>query len=112
MTHFETVHTENFAGFEIALALAPEDMAPDWDFESEEDRQNTMRKIDNGSLLWFVARVTASRAGVTLGTDYLGGCCYESVRDFLQDAYYADMIDAAVKEARETIAELQKEQTA
>lgn len=106
MTHYETVHTENFAGFEIALSIAPEDMAPDWDFESEEDREDTLRKIDNGTLLWFVARVTASRKGVALGTDYLGGCCYGSVQEFLQDGYYTDMIDAAVKEARETISEL------
>ena len=106
MSAFETVHTENFAGFEIAVALEPECMEPDWDFESEEDRQDTLRKIDNGTLLWFVARVTASRAGVVLGTDYLGGCCYESVQDFLQGGYYPDMIDAAVKEAREKISQL------
>lgn len=109
MTHFETVHTENFAGFTIELAMCPEEAQPDWDFGTEEDKENTLRKIDNGSLLWFVARVTASRKGVRLGTDYLGGCCYESVKDFMQDGYYTNMIDTAVSEAREKLAELVKE---
>ncbi len=109
MSHFETVHTEDFAGFRIELSMAPEDMRPDWDFESPEDEAETLRKIDNGSLLWFVAKVTASRKGIVLGTDYLGGCCYELVKDFLQDGYYVDMIDTAVAEARKTLEELKQD---
>lgn len=104
MTYWETVHTETRDGFDIELALAPEDKAPDWDFESEDERQETARRIDNGSLLWFVARVTASRHGVALGTDYLGGCCYDTVQEFLRDGYYAGMVEQALSEARDTVA--------
>jgi hypothetical protein len=108
MTRFETVHTETRGdGFTIELALAPEDMAPDWDFESEEDRQETLRKIDSGVWLWFVARVTVSKHGVRLGVDYLGGCCYESVEDFMStDGYYPDMVDQAMEEAQSTLRKL------
>lgn len=109
MQHWETVHTENFAGFTIELSISPEDMRPDWDFETPEDEADTLEKINNGDLLWFVARVTASRKGVVLGTDYLGGCCYSSEEEFLRDGYYTDMIDTAVSEARKTLAELVKE---
>lgn len=107
MSHFETVHEETRDGFDIALAFAPEYDAPDWDFESDEERAETLRKIENGSLLWFVARVTASRAGTVLGTDYLGGCCYASAEEFMApDGYYPDMVDAAIGEAREHLKRL------
>ena len=104
MTYWETVHTETRDGFDIELALAPEDKAPDWDFESEDERQETSRRIDNGDLLWFVARVTAYRHGVPLGTEYLGGCCYDTVQEFLRDGYFEGMVDEAVSEARSTVA--------
>lgn len=107
MNYWETVHAEIRDGFKIELAITPEDKAPDWEFESEEQRQDTSRRIDNGDLLWFVARVTASRHGVTLGTDYLGGCCYDSVQDFLRDEYYFGMIDEAVGDARRMIEKLE-----
>ena len=103
-----TVHTEQFEGFTITLDLLDEDHSPDWDFENEEDRADTLRKIDNGSLLWFVAKVTASKNGIDLATDYLGGCCYESVAEFLTGGYYEDMRSTVVNDAREAIKGLLK----
>ena len=99
-------HQEDFEGFTVTLTLLDEDHAPDWDFESPEDEAETLRKIECGVYLWFVAKVEASIDGVVLGTDYLGGCCYESVAEFIGDPYFTDMRDAAVSEARATLARI------
>lgn len=104
--YYETIKTETIDGFDIEFAVAPEDQAPDWDFETEEEREELLRKIDNGSLAWFVARVTASKNGIKLASDYLGGCCYESVEGFIADAYYFDMVQNVITEAREAIVKL------
>lgn len=107
MNRYEIVHTEEREGFTVNLSFGPEDMQPDWDFESEAGRQEVLRKIDAGILLWFVARVTVSKAGVELGSDYLGGCCYESVEQFMElDGYYPGMVNQAMAEARATMAKL------
>ena len=39
-----------------------------------------------------------------LGTEYLGGCCYDTVQEFLRDGYFEGMVDEAVSEARSTVA--------
>lgn len=95
------VHTEIRDGFTIKLYLEEEYEQPDWDFESEEDRADVLRRIESGDLLWFCAKVSASKSGIELGTDYLGGCCYESVEQFIAlDGYYPDMVNQALAEAR------------
>jgi hypothetical protein len=105
-TYWETAHTETAAGFEIVLSVTPEDMPPDWD-ETEEEREETLRKINDGVWVYFVARVEARKEGITLGTTYLGGCCYDSVSQFVASSdYYGDMVEEAVEEARKTIAKL------
>lgn len=103
---FETVHTDDLNGFHIVLAFSPEHSAPDWDFDTVEDEEELLRRIENGTMLWFCARVEAYRHGVLLGTDYLGGCCYESAKDFMENGYYADMVDNAINEAKDKITEL------
>jgi len=106
MTHWETAHKETRDGFEIVLSVKPEDMPPHWD-ETEEERAETLRKINDGVWAYFVARVEARKEGITLGTAYLGGCCYDSVSQFVKEGdYYGDMVDEAVDEARKTIAKL------
>lgn len=105
--NYETIHTETAAGFDIVFSVAPETDAPDWDFETEQDRQETIDRINSGSLAWFVARVQAFKNGVLLGADYLGGCCYDSPMQFVEASdYYGDMVETAVSEARATIAKL------
>jgi hypothetical protein len=108
MSHFETIHTETIDGFEVVFSVTPETDAPDWDFADDADREDTLARIDRGDLVYFVARVEAKKEGITLGTDYLGGCCYESYKQFVetQDDYYADMAGTAIAEARATIAKL------
>jgi hypothetical protein len=104
---YENIHTEKAAGFDIVFSVTYEDSQPDWDFETEEDKQDLLRRIENGDLVWFIARVQAYKNGVLLGTDYLGGCCYDSYMQFVKDSdYYADMVENAVSNARQTIAKL------
>ena len=94
-------------GFCITLELLPEYTAPDWDFENEEEKRCLLRRIEQGDILWFTAKVSASKLGIELGTEYLGGCCYESVDQFIQPGgYFTDMVAAAIKEARRTLARL------
>ena len=103
----ELVHSETRDGFDINLYFIPEDTAPDWDFESESEKQELLYKIDRGIYLWFIAKVTASKFGVELGTDYIGGCCYESIDDFIQSGdYYDDMVNQAISRAKSNIRRL------
>ena len=107
MNNGELVHEIERDGFVIRLYLEPETDAPDWDFESEEDRQETLRKIDQGIYLWFCAHVVALKSGIELGHDYLGGCCYDSVKQFIEEGeYFDDMVNEAVDQARETLKRL------
>ena len=78
-------------------------MPPDWD-ETEEQRAETLRRIESGDLVYFIARVEACKEGIALGTAYLGGCCYDSVEQFVGASdYYGDMVEEAVEEARARI---------
>ena len=106
MSYFERVHSEDRPdGFTIVLSIAEEDHAPDWDM-TEEEKAELLDQIERGVMLWFCAKVEAKKAGVTLGVDYLGGCCYRSVGAFMKDGYYADMIVEAMTQAHKTIEEL------
>jgi hypothetical protein len=102
MRYWDNVHTEEREGFTLTLSFTSEDSKPDWEM-TEEEQRDLFEKINNGTLLWFIARVEASKNGVILGTDYLGGCCYESVKDFIEVGYYADMVHEAIAEARKTL---------
>jgi hypothetical protein len=64
-------------------------------------------KIENGTYAWFCAKVTASRNDVELAVDYLGCCCYESYREFIEiGGYYQDMRATVVASAKAKILEL------
>jgi hypothetical protein len=84
----ELIHTEKKAGFRIAFYACEEFLNPADDLGVEE-----CRRIDNGELCWFMAEVTASKDGIELGTDYLGGCCYASPQEFISGSgYYPGMV--------------------
>ena len=102
-------HTEEFEGFTITLECLPEDTAPQDCFAGDpESDAETFRLIESGFYLWFIAKVSASREGVTLATDYLGGCCYESADQFVKESlgYFEDMRRTVVDAARATITKL------
>lgn len=105
MKHWEQVHTEEKDGFTINLCFALEDIAPDWDM-TEEERDELFEKINNGSLLWVIARVEVKKKSIVLGSSYLGNCCYEEAKDFLLTGYYEDMVNEAMQEAKDMIEEL------
>lgn len=101
---WETIHTEHVDGFDVVLSIAPEDSDPRDQFG---DDGETAQAIEGGRYSWFVARVEAKKRGITLGVDYLGGCCYESPRQFVDlEGYYSDMVSTAVAEARDILTKL------
>lgn len=98
-------------GFKIRLYACPEDCSPVGMFDSGDAAldQEVIDKIEDGTYTWFVAKVTASKNGIELGTDYLGGCCYKSTEEFVkQDDYYSDMRKTAITEAKKAIKGLTK----
>jgi hypothetical protein len=100
----ELIHTEKKAGFTIAFYACEEFMNPADALLGDE----VCRQIGDGELYWFMAEVTASKDGIELGTDYLGGCCYASRQEFISGSgYYPDMVDRATSEAKDAIARLQ-----
>lgn len=101
----ENVHHEEFEGFDIYLDFCEEFDQPDWDM-TDEEKLELNRKIENGLLLWFCAKVRACKNGIELGTDYLGACCYASKEEFIKDGYYSDMKAQAISEAKENIQKL------
>ena len=109
MEHWEMIHTEERDGFLVTFSVAPETKDPRGQFMLEDgsDDEKIIERIHSGYYAWFIARVEASRAGIVLGTDYLGACCYESAQAFVtEDGYYPDMVDEALTAARATLASL------
>jgi len=82
------------------------DMTYDW---TASNRAEVFKKINNGTWLWFEAKVSVIHkpTELTLGTDYLGGCCYESLEDFAQPGgYVRSMVGEAISEARNNMERL------
>jgi hypothetical protein len=103
MSHYTKQHTETIEGFEIVFSTAYETTHPR-DHFMPEDVQEYLEGIDSGKYEWFAARVQAFKNGIELGTDYLGGCLYESSMQFVKDNdYYNDMVQSAIKEAKANI---------
>lgn len=101
MTYWQTIHTEARDGFDIVLSVAPEDTDPRDQFD---DDGETAAAIADGRYEWFIARVEAKRHGITLGTAYLGACCYAEPRDLIDDSgYYGDLVSESIEGARETL---------
>ena len=112
MTYYENVATFEREGFLIRFDVTPEQDDPRGYFASGDDAadQEIIDQISDGSLAWFVARVTASKHGLVLGSDYLGGCCYDSPEAFMREkgGYFDDMIANAIDMARDAIARIKQ----
>lgn len=108
MRHYETIHTEDTQGFHIVVSVTDEDFHPRDCFDYEEDEmQELCRKIDVGLYAWFAVRVEAYKGGILLGSDYLGGCLYDSPKQFIEmNDYYSDMVDNAIQEAKNALERL------
>ena len=100
MKHFEQIHTRDTQGFHVTLAIGYEESHPkDYFDDSCHDIAEICRKIDNGTLTWFVARVEAYKSGILLASDYLGANLYENPKEFIIDPYFEDMVDNVIREA-------------
>ncbi len=106
---FETA--QFFTGF----YAEPEDLDPADSFQFEED----IEAVRSGSVEWFCAAVRVyfknssdnPHEWLEVGADYLGGCAYNSVREFYtahrahkSGDYFTDMIREALGAARTTLA--------
>lgn len=114
MNHFELIHTEQYKGFDIKFYAGHEDSHPRDSFDDTcWDIQELCKQIDNGDYVWFIAKVTASKNGIELASDYLGGCLYEDCMQFVTyEDYYSDMRSTVVYEANQAILSLTSEVTA
>ena len=102
--HYETLHTETRDGFEIVFSAMPETETPEGHFD---DDGETVAAIYSGEFAWFIARVEAKKQGITLGTAYLGGCCYRTASEFVTEGdYYDDMVNDAIYDALATLQRL------
>ena len=53
---------------------------------------------------WFDARVEVYQQGVLLGSDFLGGCLYDSPMHFVRESeYYEDMVNNAIQDAKNSL---------
>lgn len=96
-------------GFDIYFEALPEYTPIDDVLSESEDIEKAIEKIDSGEWVYFRAKVSAYKAGIELGSDYLGVCIYDSEEDFYiryKDEYFADMVDQAIDEAKSILEEL------
>jgi len=110
----ELIHEEEAAGFAIRFYACEEYSHPKDSFDDTcHDVSDICDKIDRGVYVWFCAKVTASKNGIELASDYLGACLYDSCQQFVEhNDYYADMKATVIKEAKQAIAKLAEEVTA
>lgn len=95
-------------GFNIYFENLPEDISL-LELLPEESEDELKRISDTMEI--FTAKVSAEKAGIELGTDYLGGCIYNDIDDFYKDDYFNDMVNNAINEAKKQLPNLIKELT-
>ena len=74
----------------------------------EETPEELQKIYDENEI--FTAKVTAEAAGVELAADYLGGCIYKTIDQFIEDGDYIEDMKQTVKdEAKEEATRIIKE---
>lgn len=119
MNDYNTIWSFKTPNFTITVT-AEEEFDLDLSFD---ETGETTEKINSGDLCAFCAKASVRFHGAEIGTDYLGGCIYESPRDFRDHvglaiksradgrnygSYFPDMVREAIREAREFIADAKK----
>lgn len=106
MTH---IHTEDRNGFKIDFYAVEDFQDVRGQFE-DDDAAEIIAQLEAGDLVQFTAKVTASKNGIELASDYLGGCFYKDEKDFVNnDDYYGDMVQTVIEEAKKAIIDLAKD---
>jgi len=108
MRNYETIHTEDTRGFHVVFSVTQEDFHPRDCFDLTEDElADLCDKIDRGLYAWFAARIDVYQQGILLGSDFLGGCLYETPMHFVKESdYYDDMINNAIEDAKYNLKKL------
>jgi len=103
----ETVTVETYKGFEIEFTPLVEYVPLEDAFDgSVMDIDELRDKIETHKADYFCAKVSVSKNGIELASDYLGCCYYDEVEDFYtkyKDDYYSDMRETVVDEAIQVI---------
>lgn len=100
---FETAH------FTVIVDALPEhDLDLSWD-----DTGDVAAGLDSGRFISFVARARVMLHGEEIASDYLGGCVYESLDEFMDhrgnnSSYFADMVHGVCRQAREHMRNLRR----
>ena len=105
--YYDTIAEFTRDGFDIIVDKTYEDMHPRDHFE-DDNMDEIIRKIDNGTYEWFMLRVRVLVEGLELGSSYLGGCLYEDPREVLTDGVAEDFIAEAMTEAKSQVYRLSK----
>ena len=106
MYTFETLELENKEGFNLTLSACEEHIPIDETLLDESMLEETIKAVENYDLMYFCAKVTASKNGIELGSNYLGCCFEKELEDFKKSGYLEQMIEEAITEAKETLKEL------
>jgi len=100
----QLIRLEDREGFEIIVDKTWEDIAlRDCFDDSCYDIKDMERKVNDGTLDWFMLRVRALIDGHELAAEYLGGCLYEDASEILRDGTAEDLIETAVIEAKKAV---------
>lgn len=103
------IHNELREGFAIEFYAEAEDMTLDQMSFEADDIDEIGEKLESGELVLFCAKVTASKNGIELASEFLGGCIYKDEKDFVNnDCYYGDMVTTVIEAAKQAIADLIK----
>lgn len=114
-------HTPNFT----VRVTAEEDKYIDLSFD---DDGSVREGLENGKFIAFCAKAAVYYKGIELATDYLGGCIYRSLDEFMDHrecgkqnkvyaakgetgrcgSYFADMVKQVCDEARKELKRLQQ----
>jgi hypothetical protein len=105
--YYDTIAEFERDGFTVIVDKTYEDFNPRDHFE-DDNMDEIIRKIDNGTYEWFMLRVRVLVEGLELGSAYLGGCLYEDPREVLTDGIAEDFIAEAMKEAKSQVYRMSK----
>ncbi len=120
--HYETIRAFRMKDFAVVV-----DACPDYDAELSFDEDGSVREaLESGRLMSFQVRARALYKGNELAADYLGGCIYKSLQEFMDHkecgrynkeleakgetgrcgSYFSDMIKTVCQEARKELLSL------
>jgi len=105
--YYDTIAEFERDGFTVIVDKTYEDFNPRDHFE-DDNMDEILRKIDNGTYEWFMLRVRVLVEGLELGSAYLGGCLYEDPREVLTDGTAEDFIAEAMTEAKSQVYRMSK----